>query len=290
MTVPELVHRVGGAARRALRRLEAGGSLEVRPIPPDTGRSQTLSFFDITLPLGGERIDWSRDYRSGRVAPSLFYGQIDYRNFDQVGDSKYTWELNRHQFLVPWALAYRDTGDEAQAAWVVYVIRDWIAANPRYIGINWCSSLELALRILSWGIALDLCQASAHVRTARTEIVRSVREQARYVRGTLSEYSSANNHLVGELVGLLATAVFFQEVPEAAHYAEYASRRILEESGRQNLPDGVNREQAIYYHHYVTEYLLTADALLNRLRYRVVHGGARAGPTNAGVRRRHDRR
>jgi hypothetical protein len=146
----------------------------------------------------------------------------------------------------------------------VYVIRDWIAANPRYIGINWCSSLELALRILSWGIALDLCHASGHVRTARAEIVRSVREQARHVRGMLSEYSSANNHLVGELVGLLATAVFFQEVPEAANYAEYASRRILEESRRQNLPDGVNREQAIYYHHYVTEYLLTADALLTR--------------------------
>ena len=81
--------------------LGGGGSVEDRPIPPDTGRSPNLSFFDITLPLGGERIDWSRDYRSGRVAPSLFYGRIDYRDYAQVGDSKYTWELNRHQFLIP---------------------------------------------------------------------------------------------------------------------------------------------------------------------------------------------
>ena len=125
--------------------------------------------------------------------------------------------------------------------------------------------LELALRILSWGIALDLCQASRHAQTARAEVVQSVSEQARYVRGTLSEHSSANNHLMGELVGLLATAVFFPEVPEATHYAEYARDRILEESRRQTLSDGVNREQAIYYHHYVTEYLLTADALFARL-------------------------
>jgi Heparinase II/III-like protein/Heparinase II/III N-terminus len=265
MTPAEPAHRLRERARRVVRRWAAAeGSTRLRPNPPDTGRPPSLSFFDVTLPLGGGRIDWSRDYRNGRVAPALFYGQLDYRDFAQVGDSKYTWELNRHQFLVPWALAYRESADESQAAWIVYVILDWIAANPRYLGINWCSSLELALRILSWGIALDLSQSSPHVRAARAEVAQSVGEQARYVKGTLSEHSSANNHLIGELVGLLASAVFFPELPEAGRYAEYARVRILEESRRQTLPDGVNREQAIYYHHYVTEYLMTADALLTR--------------------------
>jgi len=268
MSVPDVAHRLKSAARQAGRRWDTGRPAVARPAPPEGAPPQAAAFFDVTLALEGlegGRIDWSRDYRNGRSAPFVFYGDIDYRDFESVGDSKYTWELNRHQFLVAWALAYRGSGDEAQAAWIAHIILDWIAANPRHVGINWTSSLELALRILSWGIALDLCRDSPHARGARAVAARSVAEQARTIRQTLSEYSSANNHLMGELVGLLASAAFFPEIPDARPYALYARDRILEESRRQNFADGVNREQAVYYHHYVAEYLLTADALLARL-------------------------
>ena len=268
MSVPDVTYRLRMTARQARRRWDTGRLAVERPVPPEGGLPPAAAFFDVALPLeslGERRIDWSRDYRNGRSAPLVFCGDIDYRDFERVGDSKYTWELNRHQFLIPWALTYRDSGDEVRAAWVAYIILDWIAANPRYLGINWCGSLELALRILSWGIALDLCRDSPHARGARPETARSVAEQASCIRRTLSEYSSANNHLMGELVGLLASAAFFPEIPEARGHALYARDRILEESHRQNFADGVNREQAVYYHHYVAEYLLTADALLARL-------------------------
>jgi hypothetical protein len=267
MSLPDIAHRLKAAAGQASRRWDTGRSVP-RPAPPADALSPAVEFFDLALvleSLEGGRIDWSRDYRNGRSAPFVFCGDIDYRDFEAVGDSKYTWELNRHQFLVAWALGYRETGDEARAAWVAHIILDWIAANPRHVGINWTSSLELALRILSWGIALDLCRDSPHARRARAEAARSVAEQARYIRRTLSEYSSANNHLMGELVGLLGSAALFPELPDARRYALYARDRILEESRRQNFADGVNREQAIYYHHYVAEYVLTADALFARL-------------------------
>jgi hypothetical protein len=252
-----VVERALAEARRAEAELRGG--------PP-----HRISFFAETLEFPGEApIDWSRDYKSGVTAPLLFYRKLDYRDSGQVGDSKWTWELNRHQFLAPWAQEYRRTGDERHAAAVVAVICGWIGANPRYRGINWASALELALRILSWGIALDLCAASEAVRRARPVIGAAVAQQVRFIRRTLSRHSSANNHLVGELVGLLAAGAFFPEVPEASRHARFAARLLWKEALLQNESDGVNREQAAYYHHYTLEYLLTAGVLASRLGWTV---------------------
>ena len=231
MSAGEVLYRARRALRLCLRWLQVGTSSgRSRPLPPP-GPRPSIAFLGLRLDPTDEPIDWSRDYRSSRTAPHTFYGRIDYRDAGQVGDSKYTWELNRHQFLVPWALQLRETHDETLAAWIVHVMLDWIAANPRYVGVNWGSSLELALRILSWGIALDLIRDSPRAQAARPAIVVSVEQQARYIRETLSEFSSANNHLLGELVGLLAVAAFFAEVRDAQAGAAYAWRRVLEEVG-----------------------------------------------------------
>ena len=268
MSLPELAYRLDQTLRRHARRL-ATRQPEARPrrAPLDQAPPLRVRFFDLDLPFPTAEapLDWARDYKNGRSAPALFYGAIDYRDEAQVGDSKYTWELNRHQFLVPWALAYSEEGGEERAAAVVHLILDWIRQNPRHLGINWTSALELALRILSWGIALDLCAGSPAVARERLTVAASVAEQAHYIRHTLSLHSSANNHLVGELVGLLATGAFFPEAAGARAHAEFARDRLLEQADRQNLGDGVNREQAIYYHHYTCEYLLTTIALLGRL-------------------------
>src|SRR5205085_962843 len=151
-------------------------------------------------------LDWMRDYKSGKGAPHIFYGEIDYSDAPQIGDIKYIWELNRCQFLAPWALEHEmhSGGDSGGARAVCCAIQSWIRDNPRHLGVNWASSLELALRILAWGIALDLCADAPCVADARPHIARSVREQAEHIRHTLSLFSSANNHLVGELTGLLA--------------------------------------------------------------------------------------
>lgn len=265
----ELAHRAGlwFVARR--RRATARDALAAAPPPPPTPVLQKpleVRFFDFTLPFpGDESIDWSRDYHSGVTAPMIFAGDINYRDPRQVGDIKNVWELNRHQFLAPWALDYAWSGNEDLAAAAAHVISDWIARNPPHAGVNWCSALEAALRTMSWGIALDLIADSPHARRVRPLAADSVEEQARFIRGTLSLYSSANNHLIGELTGLLAAAAFFPERGALAGHAAFARSALPEEALRQNLPDGVNREQAAYYHYYVAEYLLTAAALWRRL-------------------------
>jgi hypothetical protein len=265
MPARELGYRAGQVLRRGLRRLQArADAASPALLPPHA--THEVAFFDVRLPFSErDPIDWARDYKSGTRAPRLFYGDLDYRDEQQVGDSKYTWELNRHQFLASWAWAFRSDGDPAHAQAVVALILDWIAKNPRYLGINWCSSLELALRILAWGIALDLCAGADVASAARASIASSVQQQAEYIRDTLSEHSSANNHLLGELIGLLAAAAFFPDAEGALEHARFAGRRLVREALLQTFADGVSREQAIYYHHYVAEYVLTGMTLMRRL-------------------------
>ena len=83
----------------------------------------------------------------------------------------------------------------------------------------------------------DMSQSIIQILVGRRQIEptsgysASVREQARFIRSTLSLHSSANNHLIGELVGLLAAAVLFPELPEAARWRDFAFRALVREAG-----------------------------------------------------------
>ena len=55
----------------------------------------------------GAEIDWHCDRVHGKRAPRKPWFQMNYLDFAEVGDSKVTWELNRHQHLVTLAKAYR---------------------------------------------------------------------------------------------------------------------------------------------------------------------------------------
>ena len=48
----------------------------------------------------------------GKQAPRKPWFKVKYLDFEEVGDSKITWELNRHQHWVTLAKAYRLTGNE----------------------------------------------------------------------------------------------------------------------------------------------------------------------------------
>ena len=56
------------------------------------------------------QIDWHCDRVHGKCAPRKPWFRVKYLDFAEVGDSKVTWELNRHQHLVTLAKAYRSDG------------------------------------------------------------------------------------------------------------------------------------------------------------------------------------
>src|SRR6266849_9461821 len=98
----------------------------------------------------GADIDWHCDRVHGKRAPRKLWFKIPYLDFAEVGDSKVTWELNRHQHFVTLAKAYRLTGDETFVREMLRQWQHWHSENPYPVGINWTSGLEVAFRTLSW--------------------------------------------------------------------------------------------------------------------------------------------
>jgi hypothetical protein len=77
----------------------------------------------------------------------------------------------------------------------------------------------------------------------------------------MSLYSSANNHLIGELVGLFVGASCFDFWPECSDWQKLALKLLEREIRLQVGEDGVDREQAMSYHLFTMELFLLAFAI-----------------------------
>src|SRR5207244_11859202 len=82
-------------------------------------------------------------------------------------------------------------------------------------------------------------------------------EHAHFIRHWFSAHSSANNHLLGEATGLFVAALTWPHWPELAEWGRHAKAILEREALAQNAPDGVNREQAVWYQQFVLDMLLT---------------------------------
>src|SRR5579864_7483968 len=209
----------------------------------------------------GTPIDWHLDAVHHKRAPRKPFYKIHYLDYAEVGDSKVTWELNRHQHLVTLAKAYRLTGERRYADETLRQWRHWQADNPYPIGINWASSLEVAFRSLSWIWTYHLLQGSAGVPDFRDEWLRGLAVHGRHIERYLSTYFSPNTHLLGEGVGLFFLGVLCTELAGADRWKALGWKIILQEADRQIRGDGFHFEQSTYYHVYALDFFLHSAIL-----------------------------
>ncbi|MGH9470942.1 MAG: alginate lyase family protein [Terriglobia bacterium] len=210
----------------------------------------------------GDAIDWRLDAVSGKRAPRKAWYKIHYLDFNEVGDHKVTWELNRHQHLVTLAKAWHLSRDPRFVAELVSQWRHWHRENPYPRGINWASSLEVAFRSFSWiwvGHLLAGCPVAPE--SFQRELARSLALSARYIERYLSSYSSPNTHLLGEAAGLFFIGTLCQSLRFAARWQALGWRILQEEAERQVQADGTHFEQSTYYHVYALDFFLHARTL-----------------------------
>ena len=160
------------------------------------GRFRVLGYGTVSF---GDPIDWHLDPIARVRAPLVHWSRLDVLDRTQVGDSKVPWELNRQQWLVGLGQAYRLTGDERYCEAFVRSVRQWLEANPKGRGINWASSLEVALRLISWFWALFLFGDAPGVPGEFVaELLDAIVGHAAHVERYLSHYYAPNTHLTGE--------------------------------------------------------------------------------------------
>jgi hypothetical protein len=244
------------------------GIMEAARVRAEPLASGQVAFFgDPPLEIG-TRPDWHLDPATESHWPVAHWSRIDHREAGR--DPKWIWELGRHQHLVHLARAWRLTGETKYAAAACDGIDSFVLQNPAGRGIHWRVGLELGLRLVSWSWTLAFLEgyegltADLHGR-----ILESAASHLQQLERHPSLYSSANNHRLGELMGLVVGGLCFPEVHEASRYVDAGIDGLATELERQVHADGVNAEQATGYQCFVLDMVLAAAIALSRSGQRV---------------------
>jgi hypothetical protein len=219
------------------------------------GRAGYFGYPVVDVPAGVV----SRDPFTGRSWPDVHGKRLDYRRATG-GDPKWAWEANRLQRLPLLSLAARLSGDGALDASSRERALAWVrSARPPY-GIAWSNGFEAALRGISLALVYDTLRGTP--APADATFTRALWQHARWIERDRSFGSSANNHLLGEAVGLLTISILAPELRAAERWERQALAVISQQADMQILRDGTSPEQAFAYHLFVCDLLLLATALL----------------------------
>jgi len=222
-----------------------------------------VKFFGYPPVLLEEPIDYSYDPHAGVRWPSRHAKRIDYRHLAEA-DAKWIWELNRLQNLPLLAQAWLLSGDDRYADAALNRVERWAGQSAPGRGIAWSNGYEAGLRAISLAVTFDALRRFEGMDEGRAQRLLTVLWQhTRWIERDPSTHSSANNHRIGELVGLLVVSLLVPEVPGSESRRRRAIVELENELGRQILPDGTGAEQAFYYHLYVLDLTLLAVAALD---------------------------
>jgi hypothetical protein len=220
-------------------------------------REGKVVLFAREYPVGAPP-DWHFDPGSRAHAPRVPAVRLDYRDLGRMGSARRIWELNRHHHLTETALWAWAAEDHDAARFVASQLRDWCAANPPLVGINWTSGLELAIRTLAWAESLALLLDLARdVDDDTLALVAGAwARQIEHVRGHDSRFSSANNHRIGEAAAVAVAGHVLSFHPRAAEWWAWGKQTLEAEIPLQIAPDGTGREQAFAYQRFVLDFAL----------------------------------
>jgi uncharacterized heparinase superfamily protein len=215
----------------------------------------------------GLRIDWQRDFKTGRSWPLKHRSRLTI-SYPDDSDIKVPWELSRFQHLPLLAAAFRLTGEQRYLDEIGAQLRDWIDANPVEFGVNWACTMDVAIRATNWVAALALLTGDERGATAPwiEEVLASLLLHGRFIRSHLEWAQVRGNHYLSDVVGLLAVAAVFSRGAEGRAWAVWAAQEVAVEIEHQVHEDGCDHEASIPYHRLATELFIcglqSAEALV----------------------------
>lgn len=163
------------------------------------------------------------------------------------GDVKPYWEFSRFYWLPQFALAARN-GDQNAAARAEHWLKDWIASNPPFRGINWSCGQEAAIRLMNLALSTLILD---NWRTPSPTIKWLVETHVRRIRPTLSyALGQDNNHGTAEACALFIAGTWGQAwaMPSAAKIARTGRKWINDRALRMIQPDGSPCQYSTTYH------------------------------------------
>lgn len=186
-------------------------------------------------------------------------------------DMEFTWQFNRHRFLINLAQAYRLSGDERYAKKIVSLIEHWID-NVKISDIGALSKawrvLETGLRANIWIFALRYLEGTEFLTTKFLDkVALSLKEHAESLVKNYQWNHNLSNWGVIQMHGLFAIGLYLGERDLEKGYLKVAIDRLIVQGRTQVMADGVHWEASPMYHTEVLKCHL--DAIINARIYGV---------------------
>jgi hypothetical protein len=200
----------------------------------------------------------------GKLAHWTAYEQGSQSN--EVIDVKFLWEPARFGWAFTLCRAYHLTEDESypQAFWKQVEL--FLAANPPYLGPNWSSGQEVALRLIAFVFALQVFASSPQTTAERTaHLVHAIASHAARIPPTLV-YARAqnNNHLLTEAAGLYTAGLALPKHPSAHRWQQSGWRIFNQELQHQIASDGSYVQHSTNYHRLMLQAALWVSSLATK--------------------------
>jgi uncharacterized heparinase superfamily protein len=222
----------------------------------------TLGSGDVHL---GETIHWQRDFKSGKVWDLKPPFQLDIMDLGNPSDVKVPWELSRFHQVWWLGKAYWLTRNERYAEKFAELVEDWITHNPPGLGVNWANAMEPSIRATNLLAGYFLfCESKTIPEEFWLGFFKSLYVHGVFVRSHLEYSWRSGNHLLSDLVGLIALGIFFRDTPFGKNWLRLGTTEIESEIIRQVHADGVDYEKSTSYQRLVVELLATAAVLCRK--------------------------
>ncbi|MGQ1891996.1 alginate lyase family protein [Thermophagus sp. OGC60D27] len=210
------------------------------------------------------KINWSLDYVDNFAYPKSHVSKISLSDYSDR-EVKNILEMHRLHFLVDQSVRYFITKDSILFENIIDTIENWIEKNPFPYGMGWVSPTIVSKRLISflfiWNI-LNLNNKDG-TKKIREKLIGTFNEHIHYVLNTLSLYSSANNHLTAELVGVFSILKSFSSCLTKVGKNVYLKvhKKLEDLIIQQNFSDGKNKECGFGYQYQVTDWFFFAGLL-----------------------------
>tara|TARA_B100000963_G_scaffold360158_1_gene389983 strand:- start:4971 stop:6767 length:1797 start_codon:yes stop_codon:yes gene_type:complete len=186
--------------------------------------------------------------------------KINYKNRDDICDMKFIWEVHRLYIVQDLSVAYFLTGNEKFLKNATTYVKSWLSNNKVNFGPGWNSGIEISIRSVSLLIFLSLCEKKIEKKLL-AKVFNCLEYSRLYLNLFPSLFSSANNHLVAEIVGKLAIESF-------TDYDQLKTKKLFcdldNEISKQILCDGVPAEQSPTYGAFTLEFYWLAHHLFGK--------------------------
>ena len=201
-------------------------------------------------------VEWQRDwFGEYRWSGDMLSNEIPVGR--QPGaDPRVAWELGRCHHVLTLAQGFVLAGDERLGEAAVEQMLAFLTANPVGRGIQWTSTMDVAIRACNWMAAWQFLRRSKAARQAALPVLRSLVEHGRFIELHLENQDGiTSNHYLANLAGLACLGHFAPLWPPAVRWTDRWRKETPREVDRQVLEDGFDFEASTSYHRLALELL-----------------------------------